>query len=88
MAKPSRRFVTQPIKLGGLEIRSLVETSPVAYIGGVEMSVLYFTGREGICPALDDVVGMVEGGTLSWELGVGQQGNFRSPGLASSLLPT
>ena len=55
-------MITLPIKLGGLGLRSLVETSPAAFVGGVEMSLPHFTGEGGICPLLADVVGQVEGG--------------------------
>ena len=54
-------LVPQPIKLGGLGLRSLVETSSAAFIGGVEMTLPHFTGQEGICPQLEDVVGNVSG---------------------------
>ena len=54
-------LIPQPIKLGGLGVRSLVETSPPAFIGGIEMSLPHFTGVGGICPTLERVVGLVEG---------------------------
>ena len=55
-------FVPQPIKLGGMGIRSLVETSQAAFVGGVDMSLPHFTGRDGVCPPLEDVKGSIEGG--------------------------
>ena len=58
-------LVPQPIKLGGFGLRSLVETSPAAYVGGVEMTLPHFTGEGGICPLLQDVVGLVSG-TERW----------------------
>ena len=54
-------LIHQPVKLGGLGLRSLVETSPAAFVGGVEMSLPHFTGEEGICALLEDEVGRVEG---------------------------
>ena len=30
---------TQPVKLGGLGLRSLVETCPAAFVGRVEMAI-------------------------------------------------
>ena len=54
-------LIPQPVKLGGLGIRSLAETAPAAFIGGLEMSLPHFTGTGGICPNLVEVVGMVEG---------------------------
>ena len=59
-------LVPQPMKLGGLGVRSLEETSPAAFIGGVEMSLPHFTGVGGICPTLEEVVGIVQGGSR-WE---------------------
>ena len=59
-------LVHQPIKLGGLGVRSLAETSPAAFIGGVEMSLPHFTGAGGICLSLENVVGIVQGGSR-WE---------------------
>ena len=58
-------LVPLPVKLGGLGLRSLVETSPAAFVGGIEMSLPHFTGHGGICPLLEDVVGCVEG-TARW----------------------
>ena len=56
-------LVHQPIKLGGLGLRSLAETSQAAFRGGVEMSLPHFTGQSGICNLLLDVIGHVEGGS-------------------------
>ena len=62
--KPFQQLlVHQPIKLGGLGIRSLIETSPAAFVGGVEMSLPHFTGQDGICTNLVDVIGKIEGGS-------------------------
>ena len=54
-------LIHQPIKLGGLGLRSLAETSPAAFVGGVEMSLPHFSGVGGVCPLLENVVGVVEG---------------------------
>ena len=54
-------LVHQPVKMGGLGLRSQTETSAAAFIGGVEMSLPHFTGEEGICSQLEGVVGRVEG---------------------------
>ena len=54
----------QPIKLGGCGLRSLAETSPVAFISVVEATIPHLVGVEGeepICPQLEAVVGSVEG---------------------------
>ena len=55
---------SQPIKLGGVGLRSLVETCPAAYIGAVEMAIPHMVGGEeeiGICPQLERVTGRVSG---------------------------
>ena len=54
-------LVHQPVKLGGLGLRSQADTSAAAFIGGVEMSLPHFTGVDGICHQLEEVVGRVEG---------------------------
>ena len=56
-----RSLIHQPVKLGGLGLRSLVETSPAAFVGGVEMALPHFTGEEGICSLLEEEVGRIEG---------------------------
>ena len=53
-------LATQPIKLGGLGLRSVVETSPAAYVGGVEMSLPHFTGHRAVCPLLHEVIGSLD----------------------------
>ena len=55
-------LIPQPIKLGGLGVRSVLETSPAAFVGGVEMSLPHFSGHEGLCPGLGEVLGDTEGG--------------------------
>ena len=60
-------LVRQPIKLAGFGLRSLVETSPAAFIGGVEMSVPHFSGEAGVCRQVEDLVGIVVGaGAVRW----------------------
>ena len=54
-------LVRQPVRLCGLGLRSLLETSPAAFIGGVEMAVPKLTGPEGICPPLEAAIGVVDG---------------------------
>ena len=52
--------------MGGLGLRSLAETSPAAFFGGVEMTVPFLTGEDGICPVLEDMMGTA-GGCNRWE---------------------
>ena len=54
-------LVRQPVKQGGLGLRSMEETSPAAFIGGIEMALPHFTGEGGICGLLEDQVGRVQG---------------------------
>ena len=56
-----RFLVHQPVKQGGLGLRSLAETSPAAFVGGVEMAIPHFTGDEGICLLLEDQIGRIQG---------------------------
>ena len=58
-------FVRTSIKLRGFGLRSLVHTSPAAFIGKVERSVSAFGGEEGLCKRLEHLVGG-EGGELQW----------------------
>ena len=54
----------QPVKLGGLGLRSLQETRLAAFIGGVEQAIPHMLGQgreEGLCPQLEGMVGKVEG---------------------------
>jgi hypothetical protein len=54
-------LIRQPVKQGGLGLRSMEETSLAAFVGGVEMALPHFTGDEGICVLLADQVGRVQG---------------------------
>ena len=49
-------MVRQPVHLGGLGLRSMVETSLAAFIGAVEMALPAFVGDNGICPLLEDII--------------------------------
>ena len=49
--------IRQPVKSGGFGLRSKVETSPVAFIGGLEQSLPHFPGDGGVCPQLGGVLG-------------------------------
>ena len=59
-----RWISSQPVKLGGLGLRSLVETIPAAFAGSVERALPFMLGQAGepgLCPQLEEVVGRVEG---------------------------
>ena len=49
-------LVRQPIKCGGMGMRSLVETSRVAFLGALEIAIPSFTGEDQICEKLEGVV--------------------------------
>ena len=56
----------QPVKMGGLGLRSQVELSPAAFIGGLEQSLPHFS--DSICPQLTEVVGDGDGQeNLRWQ---------------------
>ena len=64
MIKKEKKTKKLSFKLGGLGLRSLVETCPAAYIGAVEMAIPHMVGGEeeiGICPQLERVTGRVSG---------------------------
>ena len=42
-------LMRQPIRMGGLGIRSKVEISPAAYVGGVEMPLPHSTNGNKVC---------------------------------------
>ena len=54
-------IVRQPIRMGGLGIRSQEEVSPAAFIGGVEMSLPHFTNGDTVCQQLEPVIGNFNG---------------------------
>ena len=53
--------IRQPVKMGGLGIRSQLELSPAAFIGGLEQALPHFTGAGGVCQQLVGVVGDGQG---------------------------
>ena len=56
----SEWVVRQPIRLGGMGLRSLADLSPAAFVGAVEQAVPSFYGEKGVCPVLTAVVGGIE----------------------------
>ena len=51
-------MIRQPIKMGGLGVRSNCDTSPAAFIGALEQALPSFTSTErGICPELVNILG-------------------------------
>ena len=46
-----------PVRERGMGVRSLVDTSPAAFLGSVEMALPFLTGEEGLCPLLAATIG-------------------------------
>ena len=49
--------IRQPVKSGGLGLRSHVELSPAAFIGAIEQALPHFIGEGGVCTQLSPVLG-------------------------------
>ena len=60
-----------PVRLGGMGLRSNVETSPAAFIGGLEQSLPHFTKGVRICPELEDQIGNFENVSSRWTTLIG-----------------
>ena len=58
--------IRQPVKMGGLGIRSNVETRLAAFVGGLEQALPHFVGEDGICKQLSQILGNLEDGNR-WE---------------------
>ena len=60
-----RLLAAQPVKLGGLGIRSLVETSTPAFLGGLEQALPFMVAGEHceqpLAPSLQEVIGDMSG---------------------------
>ena len=61
MERSNRTFqewvIRLPVRLGGFGIRSLNETSCIAFLGALEQAIPAFQGQNGVCPQLVDVMG-------------------------------
>ena len=58
-------MVRLPQSKGGLGLRSVSDTSVPAFVGGVEMSLPFFTGDLGVAPALEEVIGCPDEGSVA-----------------------
>ena len=56
-----------PVRLGGMGLRSVAETSLAAFVGGVEQAVTHFIGEGGICQQLRPILGDMLGPASRWE---------------------
>ena len=59
-------MIRTPVRLGGMGLRSVAETSLAAFIGGVEQSVPHFVGEGGTCQQLSSVLGDMQDSTTRW----------------------
>ena len=50
-------LVRLPVRFGGLGLESMVDASPAAFIGSVEMALPHFIGGSGLFPQLAEVLG-------------------------------
>ena len=55
-----------PVRLGGMGLRSVLETSLLAYIGGVEQALSDFVGEGGVCQQLTPVLGDMVSADTRW----------------------
>ena len=49
--------VRQPIRLGGMGLRSQADLSSAAFLGALEQTLPSFVGERGVCPQLAHLVG-------------------------------
>ena len=61
-------IVHLPISKGGVGLRPLKFTHQAAYIGGLELALPFFTGENGLCCSLEDLIGRpdVDAGEGRW----------------------
>ena len=61
-------LVRQPVRLGGLGLRSLADTCPAAFLGALETALPSFVGEHDGCTVLEDLVGPeVAGEGARWQ---------------------
>ena len=59
-------MVRMPVRLGGMGLRSVADTSLAAYLGGLEQALPHFLGEEGLCPQLQPVLGDTDSPATRW----------------------
>ena len=59
-------MVRMPVRLGGMGLRSMVDVSLAAFIGGVEQSLPHFVGVDGVCQQLTPVLGEMRDAGHRW----------------------
>ena len=50
-------IMNQPIKMGGLGLRSAGDLSPAAFYGGLEQSLPHMCSQDGVCSHLQPLLG-------------------------------
>ena len=70
-----------PVKQGGMGLRSLEETSKVAFLGAVEQTIPSFSSQEALCPQVTQFVGGAESfGEAAAVAGVGRWAHMLNHG--------
>ena len=59
-------MVRMPVRLGGMGLRSVADTSLAAYIGGLEQALPHFVGEGRLCPQLQHVLGDMASPSTKW----------------------
>ena len=59
-------FVRQPVRLGGMGMRSMVDVSLLAYVGSVEQALPHFVGEGGVCQQLAPTSGDMRDAGHRW----------------------
>ena len=67
-SKSYQEWMTRtPVRLGGMGMRSVLETSLLAYIEGVEQALPNFVGEGGVCQQLTAVLGDMSNMSTRWQ---------------------
>ena len=59
-------FRLEPVRLGGMGVRSMVEVSLAAYIGSLEQALPHFVGAGGVCQQLGNILGDMTDTSSRW----------------------
>ena len=68
-----------PVRLGGMGLRSVAETSLAAIVGGVEQALPHFDGEGGLCTQLAPILGDMSqsaGRGVSNNVAISKTGSF------------
>ena len=59
-------MMRMPVRLGGMGLRSVADTSLAAFIGGIEQALTHFVGDDGVCQLLQPVLGNMDSPASRW----------------------